>query len=60
MTTGHLEILSTLVGLCKPGPDGCVPFEPVRDRLIDLYGAEIDHPDFLHLFKVACDAGGEG
>ena len=60
MKTGHLEILSTLVGLCKPDPQGCVPFEPVRDKLIDLYGAEIDHPDFLHLFKLVCDAGGEG
>ena len=59
MKTGHLEIMSTLVGLCKPDPQGCVPFEPVRDKLIDLYGTEIDHPDFLHLFKVVCDAGGE-
>ena len=58
MKTGHLEIMSTLVGLCKPDPQGCVPFEPVRDKLIDLYGTEIDHPDFLHLFKVVCDAGG--
>ena len=59
MKTGHLEIMSTLVGLCKPDPRGCVPFEPVRDKLIDLYGTEIDHPDFLHLFKVVVDAGGE-
>ena len=58
MKTGHLEIMSTLVGLCKPDPRGCVPFEPVRDKLIDLYGTEIDHPDFLHLFKVVVDAGG--
>ena len=60
MKTGHLEIMSTLVGLCKPDPNGCVPFEPVREKLIDLYGTEIDHPDFLNLFKVVCDAGGEG
>ncbi|CAK0895420.1 unnamed protein product, partial [Prorocentrum cordatum] len=60
MKTGHLEILSTLVGLCKPDPHGCVPFEPVRGKLIDLYGAEIDHPDFLRLFKLVRDAGGEG
>ena len=60
MKTGHLEILTTLVGLCKPDPQGCVRFEPVRDKLIDLYGSEIDHPDFLHLFKVVCDAGGGG
>ena len=60
MKTGHLEIMSTLVGLCRPDPQGCLPFEPVRDQLIDLYGSEIDHPDFLHLFKLVCDAGGEG
>ena len=50
MKTGHLEIMSTLVGLCVPSPNGSVPFEPVRDKLIDLYGAAADHPDFVHAF----------
>ena len=58
MKTGHLEIMSTLVGLCVPSPNGSVPFEPVRDKLIDLYGAAVDHPDFVHAFKLAVDAGG--
>ena len=33
-------------------------FEPVRDKLIELYGAAADHPDVLNAFKVVCDAGG--
>eukprot|EP00959_Pyramimonas_sp_CCMP1952_P324832 6799268-Pyramimonas_sp.AAC.1 len=60
MKTGILEIMATLQGLCKPDPRGCVPFEPVRDKLVDLYGAEAENPDFLSLFKVVCDAGGHG
>ncbi len=60
MKTGHLEIMSTLCALCKPGPNGTVPFEPVRDKLIDLYGAAVDHPDFVHAFRLVIDAGGAG
>ena len=60
MKTGHLEIWSTLVALCKPSADGSVPFEPVRDKLIDLYGAAVDHPDFVHAFRLVIDAGGAG
>ena len=58
MKTGHLEIMATLVRLCEPEPDGSVPYEPVRDKLIDLYGAAVDHPDFVHVFKLVIDAGG--
>ena len=58
MKTGHLEIMATLVGLCVPSPNGSVPFEPVRDKLIDLYGAAVDHPDFVHAFRLVMDAGG--
>ena len=58
MKTGHLEIMATLVRLCEPEPDGSVPYEPVRDKLIDLYGAAVDHPDFVHAFKLVIDAGG--
>ena len=36
MKTGHLEIMSTLASLCQPKPDHSVPFEPVRDAVIDL------------------------
>ena len=60
MKTGHLEIMSTLVSLCEPTPNGSVPFEPVRDKLIDLYGAAVDHPDFLHAFRLVIDAWGGG
>ena len=42
MKTGHLEIMSTLVRLCTPNPQGNVPFEPVRDKLVDLYGSTVD------------------
>ena len=58
MKTGHLEIMSTLVKLCKPDPEGVVLFEPVRDKLVEYYGAAVDHPDFVHVFKLVCDAGG--
>jgi len=60
MKTGHLEIMSTLVALCQPCPKGCVPFDPVRDNIIDLYGAAVDHPDFVHAFRLVIDAGGAG
>ena len=58
MKTGHLEIMSTLVNLCNPKHSKEVPFEPVRDQLIDLYGAAVDHPDFVHAFRLVIDAGG--
>ena len=60
MKTGHLEIMATLVDLCKPDPTGVVLFEPVRDKLIDLYGSAVDHPDFVYAFRLVCDAGGAG
>ena len=56
METGHLEIMSTLVGLRKPSPSGSMPFEPVRDKLIDLYGAAVHHPDIVHAFRLVIDA----
>ena len=61
MKTSHTEIMNTLVGLCKPSPadiEGKVPFDPVRDKMIELYGANVDHPDFFHAFRVVMDAGG--
>ena len=58
MKTGHLEIMSTLVRLCTPDPHGLVPFEPVRDKLVELYGSAVDHPDFLDAFKMVMDLGG--
>ncbi len=58
MKTGHLEIMSTLVALCTPDPQGSVQFHPVRNKLIDLYGLAVDHPDFIHAFALVIDAGG--
>ena len=61
MSTAHTEVMKTLVGLCKPDPsaaDRTVLFEPVRERMIDLYGAIVDHPDFHHAFRLVLDAGG--
>ena len=61
MRTSHTEIMNTLVGLCKPSPDamdGHVPFEPIRDKMIEYYGAAVDHPDFMNAFQVVLDAGG--
>ena len=60
MQTGHTEVMKTLVGLCKPDPRNglTVPFEPVRDKMIELYGSFVDHPDFHHAFRLVMDAGG--
>ena len=58
MKTSHTEIMNTLVGLCKPDPHGKVPFEPVRDKMLELYESSVDHPDFYHAFRVVLDAGG--
>ena len=61
MKTSHTEIMNTLVGLCKPSPgdlEGKVPFDPLRERMVELYGAVVDHPDFFHAFRVVMDAGG--
>ena len=59
MMTAHTEIMTTLVSFCKPSPNSReVPFEPVRERMVELYGAAVDHPDFCKAFQVVLDAGG--
>ena len=59
MKTAHTEIMTTLVSLCKPSPGSReVPFEPVRERMVELYGAAVDHPDFCKAFQFVLDAGG--
>ena len=61
MKTSHTEIMNTLVGLCKPSPDamdGHVPFEPIRDKMIEYYGAAADDPHLINAFQVVMDAGG--
>ncbi len=48
MKTSHTEIMNCLGNLCNPSPDELnVPWEPVRDRMIELYGAAVDNPDFF-------------
>ena len=59
--TSHTEIMNTLVGLCKPDPHDVerkVPFEIVRDLMLEIYDAHVDHPDFQYAFRLVMDAGG--
>ena len=66
MTAGHTEIFRALVELCKPNPTpmprGAVAtvseFEKIRNRMLDLYGAAVDHPDFHHCYRFCLDVGG--
>ena len=60
MKTGHLEIMATLVSRCKSDPGGTVLFNPVGDKVIDLYGDAVDHPNFVDAFKFVLAAGGAG
>ena len=66
MMAGHTEIFRALVDLCKPNPTpmpvGAVAtvfeFEKIRNRMLDLYGAAVDHPDFHHCYRLCLDVGG--
>ena len=61
MEIAHTEVMTSLVGLCKPEPGKpptVVVFEPVRDKLVELYGSIVDHPDFHHAFRLVMDSGG--
>ena len=64
MMAGHTEIFRALVDLCKPNPTPTVVgavdavYEEVRNRMIDLYGAAVDHPDFHHCYRLTMDVGG--
>ena len=45
--------------MCHPEPDNrVVIFEPNRSRMVDLYGPSVDHPDFVHAFRLVLDAWG--
>ena len=35
-----------------------VPFDPVRDTLIEIYGSATDNPSFVDAFKVVLVSGG--
>ena len=62
METGHTEVMQTLVSLCRPSPGSypstVVEFEPIRSKMLDLYGASVGHPDFYKAFQLVLDAGG--
>ena len=64
MTAGHTEIFRALMDLCKPNPAPAVAgagkdmYEEVHNRMVDLYGAAVDHPDFHHCYRLCLDVGG--
>jgi len=59
MKTGHLEILATMIGLANPDPlSGAVLYEPIRDRLIDLYGPCADNAQYIWCFRFVLAQGG--
>ena len=60
MKTGHLEIMNTMESLCNPDPHGKVPFEPVQQKLIEMYGPAADHPNLLEAFRFIIVQGGKG
>ena len=55
----HVETLRNLVNLCEPGPGMEVKFEPVQAKLRNMFGSEIDHPDWVKAFEVVLLAGGK-
>ena len=59
MKTCGLEIWNTLVGLCKPDPHtGLTPYDPIRDKLIELYGPAADSQYLVSMFRLVLDVGG--
>ena len=59
MKTTHVEVWHALKDLLKPDPHGIVLFEPVRDKLVNMYGAYADDKDLLYLFRFMMSAGGK-
>ena len=48
LVTGHMEIMRSLVALCEPNPRSHeVPFDPVKKKLLELYGSDVDHRGFV-------------
>ena len=64
MAASHTEIFRALMDLCKPNPAPAVAgagkdmYEEVHNRMVDLYGAAVDHPDFHHCYRLCLDVGG--
>ena len=59
LVTGHMEIMRTLVALCEPHPKSHeVPFEPVKVKLIQLFGSVVDSPAFVKAYELVLKSGG--
>ena len=55
----HLEMFRTLVHLCEPGPGLEVQFEPVLYKLRNMFGRDMDSPDWAKAFEVVMVGGGK-
>ena len=59
MKTSHTEIMNCLGDLCNPRPGNYeVPWVQIRDKMVELYGPAVDHPDFFQAFRLLLDLGG--
>ena len=59
LVTGHMEIMRSLVALCEPNPRSHeVPFGPVKKKLLELFGRDVDQPGFEAAYKLVVLSGG--
>ena len=59
--TGHLAIMRALVSLCMPAPGTSeVPYDPVKEKMLKLFGAVADQGFLVHAFQLVLTAGGGG
>ena len=59
LVTGHMEIMRSLVALCEPNPRSHeVPFDPVKKKLLELFGSDVDQPGFEAAYKLVVLSGG--
>ena len=60
MRTAHTEIMRTLVKLCDPDPKTLmVPYDRVRDQLLQLFGSTIHEPGYCSALRIVCKTGGK-
>ena len=61
MKRSHLEIWSAMERLCTPDPtSGHIRWEPVRDKLEEMYGPAAEDVELLDMFKFQVGAGAKG
>ena len=59
--TGHFEIMRTLVSLCTPKPGTSeVAYDPLKAKMVTLFGGAAEHPSFVAAFQLVVTAGGSG